>query len=60
MEVESASKVEDNISNIWLFDEDDSVELLDNPYTLTEELGREAANIYFQKYADASPGTILG
>eukprot|EP00957_Ditylum_brightwellii_P015922 1198998-Ditylum_brightwellii.AAC.1 len=60
MEEEADNKVEDNTTNNWISDKDKSVELVGNPFMLTEEVGWDAKKIYFEKYADASPENILG
>eukprot|EP00957_Ditylum_brightwellii_P132870 10132343-Ditylum_brightwellii.AAC.1 len=59
MEAETAGKAEDSVGGCSLFDKDESVELVENPYLLIEETGWAAARIYFEQYAKTSPGTIL-
>eukprot|EP00957_Ditylum_brightwellii_P075782 5759737-Ditylum_brightwellii.AAC.1 len=60
MEEEMNDISEDNTDNSLSTDEDKSVEIVNNPHMLTEEADWEAAKIYFEKYKDAPPGSILG
>eukprot|EP00957_Ditylum_brightwellii_P074879 5691418-Ditylum_brightwellii.AAC.1 len=58
-ETETDGKADDSVGGCSLFDKDESVELVEKPYILTEETEQAAARIHFEKYAKASPGTIL-
>eukprot|EP00957_Ditylum_brightwellii_P038918 2940788-Ditylum_brightwellii.AAC.1 len=59
MEAEPDNKVEDNTNDKWISDKDESVELVDNPFTLTEEVGKETAKIYLRSMQAHLLGAFL-
>eukprot|EP00957_Ditylum_brightwellii_P205967 15346187-Ditylum_brightwellii.AAC.1 len=52
-------KVEEPMNLDRMFEEQDSIDIVDNLFILNEEEGRAAAIIYFEKYEGASLGEIL-
>eukprot|EP00957_Ditylum_brightwellii_P194449 14808889-Ditylum_brightwellii.AAC.1 len=52
-------KVEKPMSLDRMFEEQDSIDIVDSPFILNKEEGRAAAIIYFKNYEDASLGEIL-
>eukprot|EP00957_Ditylum_brightwellii_P025731 1947209-Ditylum_brightwellii.AAC.1 len=60
VENESTGKAEDPMNLDKMFEEQGSIDVVDNAFILDEEEGRAAAIISFKKYEDASLGEILG
>eukprot|EP00957_Ditylum_brightwellii_P175873 13392107-Ditylum_brightwellii.AAC.1 len=59
VENESMGKVKEPMNLDGMFEEKDSIDIVDNQFILNKEEGRAAAITYFEKYEDASPGEIL-